>query len=240
MANKRRSVNHPRKCLCAHLFPSPLLWYHEQVKYFLILLLSVAAFAQSTPRKSPNSTGRPPAATRPATPAPTVDPDDGSVNENTYVSDYFGFRYTFPEGFGVDEDFLQGKEDQSKRSFLLMAAVDRQEASNQTIVILADNAVAAGATEATTYLDKVAGPLLKRQGSQPEGASRTLSIGGHSFARADFQKQKMAQTVLLTMLRGYAVNFVLTAPSREEVEELVASLQTLQFPSVKTEGTPAP
>jgi hypothetical protein len=204
-------------------------------------LLSVAAFAQSTPRKSPNSTGRRPAATRPAAPATeAVRPDDGSVNENTYISDYFGFRYTFPEGFGVDEDFLQGKEDQSKRSFLLLAAIDRQEASNQTIVILADNAAAAGATESTDYLDKVAGQLLKRQGFQTEGASRTLSIGGHPFARADFQKQKMAQTVLVTMLRGYAVNFMLAAPSREEVEELVASLQTLQFPSVKTEGTPAP
>jgi hypothetical protein len=211
------------------------------VKYFLILLLSVAAFAQSTPHKSANSTRRP-AATRSTPPAAvTVDPDDGSVNENTYTSDYFGFRYTFPEGFGVDEDFMQGKEDQSKRSFLLLAAMDREEASNRTIVILADNAAAVEATDATAYLDKVAGQLLKRQGFQPEGANRTLTIGGHPFARADFQKQKMAETVLVTMLRGYAVNFVLAAPSREEVEELVASLQTLEFPTVKTqpEGTPA-
>lgn len=192
------------------------------------VLLSLAAFGQ-TPRKSPQSTGRRPAVSRPRAAAPAVSPDEGSVDEHTYTSDYFGFRYIFPEGMGVDEDFTEGRQDLSRRSFLLLEATLREETGNSTVMIMADEATAAGATDPGSYLTKVTAELLKKQGFQQEGTTRSVTISGHSFARADFRKSNLAEIVLTTMLRGYAVNFVLMAPSREEVEELAGTLDTLEF-----------
>jgi hypothetical protein len=162
-----------------------------------------------------------------------VAPDEGSVDEHTYTSDYFGFRYTFPEGMGVNEDFMEGKQDASGRSYVLLAATLREEASNRTVMIMADQAAAAGATDAASYLGKVASDVLKKQGFQQQGQVQSATIAGRAFARVDFSRPKIAETVLVTMLRGYAVNFVLMAPSREEVEELIGTLDTLEFPPGK-------
>jgi hypothetical protein len=192
------------------------------------VLLSMAAFGQ-TPRKSSQGTGHRPAMSRPHAAAPAVSPDEGSVDEHTYTSDYFGFRYIFPEGMGVDEDFMEGREDQSRRSFLLLAATLREETGNSTVMIMADEATASGATDPGAYQARVTAELLKKQGFQQEGTARSVTISGHSFARADFRRPNMAEIVLTTMLRGYAVNFVLMAPSREEVEELAGTLDTLEF-----------
>jgi hypothetical protein len=220
--------------------PLPLC-YDNGVKFLALLLLAAAAFAQSAAPVSPRSAPRRSAPARQTAAAPAVSPDDGSLSERTYTSDYFGFRYTLPDGMDVDDDFMEGRQDQSGRSFVLLAATEHEEATNRTVVIVADNAGAAGATEPGAYLDKVAGEALKRQGFQPSGPASVVTIAGRSFARADFTKEKVAETLLVTILRGYAVNFVLTAPSTEEVEELAKSLQTVEFPQPKASAeTTAP
>jgi hypothetical protein len=198
------------------------------VKLLAFVLLSLAAFAQSTHPKSA-SPKSPPSQSGSRSDTTAVLPDDGSVNENTYTSDYFGFRFTFPEGMGVDQDFTEGREDESHRSFLLLAATAHEEASNKTIVVMADSASAAGAADASSYLNNVAAVILKRQGFEPLGTARNVTYGGHAFARADFTRQSVNEAVLVTMLRGYAVNFLLIASSPQELNQLAASLETLEF-----------
>jgi hypothetical protein len=202
------------------------------VKFLLSLLLfAVAAGAQTAPpasRKPATPTGA--GSSAPANPATSlVAPDEGTLEGRLYTSDYFGFRYSVPEEFEVSDDPAEGEEDASHRSFVLLAAHGAGERQGDVLLVLADQAAASGATQPDTYLAKVTTDLLKRQGFAPQGAVRPLTLAGRGFARADFTREAAAQTVLVTMLRGYAVNFVLMAPSREAVDRMLASLDTLKF-----------
>ena len=78
-------------------------------------------------------------------------------------------------------------------------------------------------------MTKVTTDLLKRQGFAPQGQVRQFLLDGHGFARADFTRASDAQTVLVTMLRGYALSFVLMGPTRGDVDRMVASLDSLKF-----------
>jgi hypothetical protein len=200
------------------------------VKFLSVfLLLAMAAGAQTAP-PAPSKPAAParqaPSGTKSAIP---VAPDEGTINGRIYTSDYFGFNYTLPDDYEVESDPTNGEEDASHRSFVLLAAQGSGQQQGNVLVIMVDQAAAAGVTEAATYLTKVSTELLKRQGFTPQNPVRQLTLAERKFARADFTRANTAQTVLVTMLRGYAVNFVLMGPSREDVDRLIASLDSLRF-----------
>lgn len=196
-----------------------------------LFLLTLPGLGQSA---APAAPPKPPA------PPVLVSPDEGTLNGQRYTSDYFGFRLTLPGDFQADEDPAGGEEDASHRSFVLLTAFGSGERRGSVMVIMADQAAPAGATDASAYLTKVATPFLQRKGFVRHDLIRRLSLSGHSFAAADFSKDESAQTVLVTMLRGYALNFILMGKTRADVEQMAASLASLQFtPAEKPQPAPA-
>jgi hypothetical protein len=205
------------------------------VRLVALLLFSLAVFAQAPPQFP---SGAPPARARqksagalsPSAPHPPAALDEGTVSDHIYTSDYFRFRYRFPEEMDVKEDLMAGPQDESRRSFVLFAARGSTGgAGSTTLLIFADRAGLTPTREPIAYVAKVTAEMMQRQGFSLQAPIKSLTVGGQVFARADFAKQERAQTVLVTMRRGYAINFVLMAPSRAQANELVASLRTLEF-----------
>jgi hypothetical protein len=196
----------------------------------ILLLLALTAFGQSSASPSSSSAAKPRRPEKPGQVAPNViEPDDGTINDRLYSSDYFRFRFTVPEGFVADEYPAGDQEDASHRSFVLLVIYGEGERRGSVLSILADQAAPTGATTASAYLTKVTTTLMKQEGFTWQPPVRSLTLGGRSFAAADFTQDETAQTVLVTMLRGYAVSFVLMGPARADVERLAAALNTLEF-----------
>jgi len=197
-----------------------------------LLLLAPASLAQSAPSKpaSPNASPR----SAPAAP-PAIAPDEGTFNGQLYTSDYFGFRYTIPEGLEVQEDFLQGQQDAERRSFVLLAAygTSAHPAYQQGVVISADRNAYPAVKTAADYVAKTAREHFEPGSFEQIGAARAVTLGGHEFSRIDYRKGKIYQSLLATMWRGYVLCFHLVAPSAQAMDALAESLQSLWFPPPK-------
>lgn len=210
--------------------------------FFAMLLLVATIWAQSAPQKPATPKAAPPTvpktAPKPGTSAKTsagVDPDEGSVENGVYTSDFFHFSYTLPEGFEVDEDFLGGEEDQSNTTFVLVAAQGplSSEDRRDMVVIMADRE----ATTAEAYVEKVQRDYAQKQSFEILKPAYAVTLGGKAFYRADFRKEGTYQTAAFTMLKGYAVGFTIAAPNGDEMDTLLASLNSVKFAGPKAPGT---
>ena len=204
-----------------------------------ILLLVASMWAQtapqnpSTPKASPKTSPKAGAGATKSSAA--VDPDEGSVENGTYTSDFFHFSYTLPEGFEVDEEFQSAEEDQSNTAFVLLAAQGplSGEDRRDMVVIMADH----DATTAEAYVDKVQHDYAQKQGFEILKPAYTVTLGGKPFCRADFRKEGTYQTAVFTILKGYAVGFSIAAPNGDEMKTLLASLDSVKFTAPKSPGT---
>jgi hypothetical protein len=153
------------------------------------------------------------------------------VTGNTYKSDYFGFTYTFPQEFEVDQDFMQGQEDQAKLAFVLLAAYGSsgQSDNRQGVVILADRSTDASIRTSKDYLDKMTREHFVPNGFEVVNPAREVSVAAHSFCRVDYRKGEIRQTAVASSRQGYFLVFNLVGPSAQDVEQLFASLESLKF-----------
>lgn len=201
---------------------------------FVLLLCPIGVLAQTPPKPAaPPSKSAPPSSTsKPGGLKPAIAPDDGTVNGNTYASDYFGFRYTFPDDMETNEEFMQEHQDAEHRAYVLLV-VQRPDTTPgylDMLVIMADRNASPAVKSAGEYLQQTASTHFQAQGFEVLHPVHAVTIAGRPFARVDYRKADVYQTVLATMWRGYALVFNIAAPSSEAVDKLVASLDTLKFP----------
>jgi hypothetical protein len=168
---------------------------------------------------------------------PNIDPDEGSVTGNTYRSRYFRFWYTFPEGLDVDENFMQGEEDESKQAFVLLAAYGGASADGRKgVVISADRNIDPNTRTATDYLVKMMRENYQPNGFEVVSGPRELSLASRPFCRIDYRKEGIYQSAVATLARGYVLTFTLAAPTQAEVEQLFGTLNTLDFTVAPSRG----
>jgi hypothetical protein len=215
----------------------------QQLLISLVLAASCALAQTSAPgtaqKPGPSTGGKTASTPHKGSPGPTkaatVDPDEGSVDEQgVYTSDYFRFRYTLPEGFEVDENFLAEIQDESKNAYILMAATGpfNSEDTRNVVVIVADHE----ATTAEAYVQKVTQDYAQKQALEVVKPAYAITLGGKPFYRADFRKEGTYQTVAFTMLKAYAVGFSMAAPNQDAMQSLLQSLESVQFLPDKTPG----
>jgi hypothetical protein len=210
----------------------------------IAFLVTMAAAQTSAPPAKPApskpATTAPSASAKPGapkSPATAPDPDEGSLDNGIYTSDFFRFTYTLPEGFEVDEEFLADLEDQSKTTFVLLAAQGplSGEDRRNVVVIMADTE----ATTADAYIAKVTRDYAQKQNFEVLRPAYEITVGGKPFYRADFRKEGTFQTAVFTVLKGYAVGFTMAAPNQEAMQALVDSLNSVQFlPAVPPKSAP--
>jgi hypothetical protein len=211
----------------------------------IALFLGAVALGQG-PQRAPSKQSVPPRKTPAGTPkaAPVLDPDEGSVSNDTYTNRFFGFEYTFPDHLDVQDqaDFMGGQLDQSSRSFVLLAAFGPAPDGSgaEGVVLLADNAAGyPGLADAAAYLDKVTRPAAEKQRFELVTPARPVDLAGQKFFRIDFRRDEVLQSSIFTLRRGYALGFTLVAHSPEQLQRLLDSLQTLKFTGIaKPAGLP--
>jgi len=196
-----------------------------------ILLLAAVSFAQMAPTK-PAASALPKSA--PAA-SPALAPDEGTIDGQLYTSKYFGFRYTLPDGLLAEEDFLNGQQDEERRSFILLAAYgpSSHPAYRQGLVIAADRNVYPAVKNAADYIAKTAHEHFQSGGFEELNPAHRITLGGHEFSRIDYRKGEIFQSLLATEWRGYLLTFDLVAPGAQDLDKLAESLQSLRFPSPK-------
>ncbi len=176
-----------------------------------------------------------------------ISPDSGSLKEGVYRNEYFAFSYRVPKHLRVDTAYLKQRVEQQTRGQLQTQTYTLLYGREETIlpkvidtvIVMADEAAYyGGLKDGNAYLRKWT-QFYTQVGYEVLKESTETLFGGKRFFRADYKKPAFLfpfyVTAVFTVWREYALGFIFTAGSRERVEKLVASLETLQFsePEIK-------
>ena len=180
----------------------------------------------------------------------------GTVHENTYRNDYFGFTLTFPKGWIVADrettdaatkvglDVLKGKnerdnkaiEDSLSKEVVLLNVTKKPVGALGNAVFMmgtrkqmSDAVTASMVAEATKSLFD-SSPTLRLVAD-----TRVRTIGGRKFALLDYALQANGQTATIkyfvTVVKGYAISFSLSYDQDTDLAELQKVVESLQFAS---------
>ena len=174
-------------------------------------------------------------------PATATNPDGGQVNKGIYQNTFFGLSYRLPEQLKVNTDEHKSasraadSDNHHASSFILLnASEDTKEAKvKEGVMVIADKAdFYGGLRNGNDYLERLTS-YYARQGSDVIHSSVECSYAGKQFFRGDYARPGTTKIVymsaLVTVRRGYALSFIFTAGSRERLEELVGTLQSIAF-----------
>lgn len=158
-----------------------------------------------------------------------ANPADGFVLDGAYKNNYFGFSYIFPAGFSdrtKEAPPLQG----ASRTLLYLSEPKQATRVARSVAVFADDAAESKAKDGAQYLDWFAAQMGKR--ADRVGKVTSFKVGLHTFFRQDFQPKAsfpVRQTVIATVMGGYAVSFVLTAADADGTNGLVTGVQAIKF-----------
>jgi len=188
----------------------------------------------------------------------TSSPDDGSVDNGVYSNRFFGFSVTHPKDWVVHGEATNirlretGKE-RAASSGALSAASSEASLKN-TYQLLTMFQYPMGAAIAVNpgfmlvaekvsqvpsivtgrdYLFHVR-PMLVKTGVVPlNNEPVEVILSGQKFFRQDSHMQvngvSVEQAILITVLKGYAIVFILSAKDRPTIDEMMKSVRTLKF-----------
>jgi hypothetical protein len=157
--------------------------------------------------------------------AAPINPEDGQVANEAYVSDYFNLSYRLPAGWTVG---LAGPAPSRSGYYVLGTWVPSQD-PDATIMIAAQDMFFAPRPEddvkATTIdfrqsISSVEGMTIDREPSD-------LRIGRHLGQRVDFSGVGLYRSMVAVGIRCHVVTFNLTARDPESLARLARSLDSL-------------
>ncbi len=189
-------------------------------------------------------------------------PDLGSVSNNTYTNQFFGFSYEFPRGWTVlgaeagrtmlqiggamlangDPTFQDVQQAVSRNDYPLLFAqggLTKEGAlSLRSVQIHALNVrLAPGVQSGEGFAKKMAPLLGQFQGAmETMGPPEELQVGGKKFWRLNLTIKVGSATTSVSEIaiveKGYLLLFVFTAQDADGRDDLVKTMQSLHF----TEG----
>jgi hypothetical protein len=158
-------------------------------------------------------------------------PNDGHVSDGIYANKFFGFTYNVPQGLiPQSTEFKKHLNDPSRRpakTYVLFLAATPVKPYKNVAIQAYD---AHGFKDGAAYLEKVASSSIKI-GLTVLDRPQQKTLAGNTFFRQDYYSPQGAffQTHVCTLVQGYALDFVISAKNREDIEQLLNSLNTLQF-----------
>jgi hypothetical protein len=154
----------------------------------------------------------------------------------TYTNDDLGFSYTYPLQLVPNTTNFRRKLNERVRdreqSVVLLSAFETPipgKAREGIVITAEDVALYGGRLGARDYLRKVTLALSSEGWIVRENMS--AEFGGQKFLRADYQHTNppMFQSVVCTIRRKSILEFIFSAGSEEEVNQLLRSLTTIRF-----------
>ncbi len=185
---------------------------------------------------------------------PPLDVDSGKVSGNKFESAFFKFQYEFPRGWSALNDDLRIAQNRQRHDEELKNAREQQGAGteSQKPEIFSNYNLLVAAAVAVTSSDASVMPRIniwahKRFGilanagdharfisQMPQTkvlrAGEELTLAGRKFVRADFLHGTTSyHTQFVTVSGDYLVGFDFRAKTEKELNDLVATMQTVKF-----------
>lgn len=158
----------------------------------------------------------------------------GRIQNDVYQNAALGFSYKIPFGWVDRTQKMQGPDEETSTSHVLLAAFERPpEATGDTInsgVVIAEESTASfpKAKTAVDYFEPLT-EAATSQGFKVANGPYEFLIGAKRLVRGDFSKQRgkltMYQSSLVMIKKGSIVSFTFVGGGSDEVDELVQNLK---------------
>jgi hypothetical protein len=169
-----------------------------------------------------------------------------SGDAKIYRSTTFGFSYIYPSQLVPNtEEFRQklGTVPRGQAQGQVLFSAFEQPSPGRprkgVVVTAEDISIYPGNWDAKSCIRKVT-LILSKQGWTVLRENIPATIDGREFVRADYQRSNplLFQSSVCTIWKGNSLNFVFTGGSKEDIEDLLLSLQTVRFQHVSTRAAP--
>ena len=185
-------------------------------------------------------------------------PDDGSVSDGVYNNTFFGFSVTYPKDWVVHGDATNtrlreiGKERATSTGAMSAASTEAVLKNtyqllttfrypmganvevNPSFMVVAEKVSHAPAiVNGRDYLIYVR-PMMIKTGVVPvQDEPAELLLSGRKFFRQDSRVQvnglSINQAIIITVIKGYALAFILSGKDQLTVDEMAKAVSTLKF-----------
>jgi len=164
-----------------------------------------------------------------------LNPEDGKVLNGRYTNAYFDLLYPLPEGWKED---LAGPGPSPSGYYVLGTLVPEDDVS-ATIMIAAqdmlfaakpDSSAAAMTVAFREEISKVNGMTIDREPTE-------VKIGDRVFHRVDFSGVGLYRAMFATEGRCHALTFNFTTSDRDELANLILSLNKLSSTAAKSDAS---
>ena len=186
-------------------------------------------------------------------------PDDGGVSNGVYSNKFFGFSVTYPKDWVVHGDATNvrlkelGKERATttgamsaassevvlKNTYQLLTTFQypmgapKVEVNSGFMLVAEKVSHAPGIVNGRDYLFHVR-PMMIKTGLVPVLDEPTqLLLSRHKFFRQDSRMQvngmSVHQTIIITVIKGYALAFILSGKDQLMIDEMAKVVSTLKF-----------
>jgi hypothetical protein len=155
----------------------------------------------------------------------------------TYTSDTLGFSYTYPPQLVPNTgDFrrkLDARVKDQVQGVVLFSAFETPipEKARESVVITAEDAAHYGSNWAAKDCLRKVTIILSRQGWTVLRQNTPAELDGQKSLRSDYEHTNplMFQSVVCTIRKGSVLEFVFSAGSEEEIDQLYRSVDTIHF-----------
>jgi TonB family protein len=165
--------------------------------------------------------------------------ENGSITNNVYTNDCFGFSFVIPDGWQLKVMGTEGKARHFSKGDLVLLIIDKPKEGTPEgeIVLIARDASGPifAALNAQEFVSNVVHARVNddRQHSVLVRNTYGVDYAGRHFFRADYKQtidgRALYRAVVYTKFRGFYVGEMLGAGSPEELELAASSLKGTSF-----------
>lgn len=161
----------------------------------------------------------------------------------TFTSDAFGFSFTYPLQLIRNTGDFRSKLNAPKnpeRGIVLFSAFETPSPgkSRESVVIMSEDATLYRAKWGAKSCLREATTIQSRQGWVVLRQDTPATFDSQKFFRADYEHTNplLFESAVCTIWKGSVLEFILSAGSEEEVNQLFQSLDTIRFKRPKSKG----
>lgn len=156
------------------------------------------------------------------------DPEDGRIDDGTYVNRYFGVSYPLLPGWA---EGVAGPQPSHRGYYVLSLMLGPGERGGMMLIAAQDTFFAAPQLrEGAAAAREVGAAMAAVAGHTIDVPPSRTTIAGRPFDRVDYSGFGLYRSVLITPIRCHLVSFNITAPSPELRTSAVGSLERLGLP----------
>lgn len=162
--------------------------------------------------------------------------ENGSITDNLYTNECFGFSFSLPAGWQLNAKGIgaDGKAKHAAGQLILLLLDQHKEAGNRIILTARDASGSAPAAEEFVSKSVHSAIDADREHRQIVKDTYPVDFGGKTFSRADYKQTTSSGATsyaafVYTKFRGYYVGETVMAGSPEELDQSANSLQHISF-----------